>query len=165
MPEFLYFAYGSNLDPKLMKNHCPQSREDSVGTLRGYRLGFTFYSSGWGGGTADIVPDSQGEVWGLIYALSPDDLDFLDSYEGHPTKYRRLQVAVDTSDGLVAGVWTYAVVDKEAFIQPTASYLAILTHAAEHYRFPTWYRSMLHSTVTDIRSTDITSAFRNRRPE
>ena len=150
----LYFAYGSNLDPKQMRNRCPQSQEGPVGLLRGYRLGFTFYSAGWGGGAADIVPDSDGEVWGLIYRLSRNDLRYLDSYEGHPTKYRRFQVAVDTSDGLITGVWTYAVVDKEPFVPPTPSYLAVLTHAAEHYRFPAWYRSFLQSTDIQLRNTE-----------
>ncbi len=126
-----------------------------MGTLRSCRLGFTFYSPGSAGGTADIVPDSEGEVWGLIYRLSADDLHSLDRYEGHPTKYRRLQVDVDTLDSLIAGVWTYAVVNKEAFVPPAASYLAVLTQAAERCRFPTWYQSLLQGTVTRIRSAEV----------
>jgi gamma-glutamylcyclotransferase len=132
-----------------MKARCPNSQEGPVGRLQGYRLGFTFYSSGWGGGAADIIPDSEGEVWGLTYRLSADDLHALDAYEGHPTKYRRLQVAINASGTVIPAVWTYTVVAKQEFVPPKPAYLAVLTRAAERYGFPSWYRRLLDSMATN----------------
>jgi gamma-glutamylcyclotransferase len=42
----LYFAYGSNLDVEQMKRRCPESKVLVPGCLRGYRLDFTWRSSG-----------------------------------------------------------------------------------------------------------------------
>ncbi len=47
-----YFTYGSNLDTEQMKRRCPGSLVRDVGRLKGYRLGFTCFSRGWGGGVA-----------------------------------------------------------------------------------------------------------------
>ena len=69
--------------------------------LDGYRLTFSLYSTGWGGGVANLEPDPTGHVWGLLWAMPDDGLEPLDTYEGHPTFYRREELEVAGPDGPV----------------------------------------------------------------
>jgi len=135
-----YFAYGSNLDLAQMKIRCPSSELISKGSLSDYRLTFNRYSSGWGGGVADVIQGKGSEVWGLVFELSNSDLKRLDSYEGcyndQTSLYERWKAVIDTTDGQVHDVWVYTVVEKQKFVQPTLEYLQIIKDAAVRWNFP-----------------------------
>jgi gamma-glutamylcyclotransferase (GGCT)/AIG2-like uncharacterized protein YtfP len=128
-----------------MRRRCPDSRPLQAGCLEGYRLDFGHYSSGWNGGTADVVADPNHEVWGLIYDLSEEDLQELDNYEGYPEIYTRFQTDIQTRDRRIVDVWVYAVVDKKEFVHPATAYLEIIKKAAIEYNFPEKYRSYLEA--------------------
>jgi gamma-glutamylcyclotransferase (GGCT)/AIG2-like uncharacterized protein YtfP len=135
-----YFAYGSNLDLAQMKIRCPSSELISKGSLSGYRLTFNRYSSGWGGGVADVIQGKGSEVWGLVFELSNSDLKRLDSYEGcyndQTSLYERWKAIINTSKGQISDVWVYTVVEKQKFVQPTLEYLQIIKDAAVRWNFP-----------------------------
>lgn len=139
----LYFAYGSNLDQAQMKNRCPGASLIGVAFLKNYELGFTWYSPGWKGGVADILPSRGSEVWGLAYAVTEADLDSLDTYEGYPRSYTRHQIGIEILGKSPAIAWAYEVVNKSEFIPPTQAYLRILLDAAEHFGFPQTYKTGL----------------------
>ncbi len=143
----LYFAYGSNLSTNQMKKRCLNSKPLEIGYLKGYRLAFTRYSSGWNGGVADIVLDSDHEVWGLIYAISIEDLHRLDDYEGYPDAYIRFQTSIKTLTGS-PNIWVYTVVRKKSFIPPTKEYMQLIKNAAVKLQFPERYRSHLETIET-----------------
>ena len=59
----LYFGYGSNLDWDDWKRFCMERGADPHGLMErepawllGHHLKFHYYSSGRGGGAADVVP-------------------------------------------------------------------------------------------------------------
>ena len=135
-----YFAYGSNLDLAQMKIRCPSSELISKGSLSGYRLTFNRYSSGWGGGVADVIQGKGSEVWGLVFKLSNSDLKRLDSYEGcyndQTSLYERWKAIINTPKGQISDVWVYTVVEKQKFVQPTLEYLQIIKDAADRWNFP-----------------------------
>ena len=135
-----YFAYGSNLDLPQMKRRCPSSKLISKGSLSGYRLTFNRFSSGWGGGVADVIQDQGSKVWGLVFELSDTDLERLDRYEGYhkdwTSLYERWQAIIETPNGLVSDVWVYTVVEKQKFVKPTIEYLQIIKDAAVKWNFP-----------------------------
>ena len=135
-----YFAYGSNLDLAQMKVRCPSSELISKGSLSGYRLTFNRYSSGWGGGVADVIQGKGSEVWGLVFELSNSDLKRLDSYEGcyndQTSLYERWKAIINTPKGQISDVWVYTVVKKQKFVQPTLEYLLIIKDAAVRWNFP-----------------------------
>ena len=144
----LYFAYGSNLSEEQMGHRCPGAKLIGAAILKGYHIAFTFYSRRWRGGCADIVRDSESEVWGLIYSLTGKDLLRLDMCEGHPDHYRRIEVEVAPRGGKRAErVLTYEVVSRGEF-PPTEEYLGIMTAAAEKHGFPEAYREILRSVRT-----------------
>ena len=135
-----YFAYGSNLDLVQMKIRCPSSELISKGSLPDYRLTFNRYSSGWGGGVADVIQGKGSEVWGLVFELSNSDLKRLDSYEGcyndQTSLYERWKAVINTPKGQISDVWVYTVVKKQKFVQPTLEYLQIIKDAAVRWNFP-----------------------------
>lgn len=77
---FLYFAYGSNLNPARMRARCPGARFVGTATLRGWRLVERLY--------ADVERAAGGSVRGAVYWLGRADLDALCRYEGAPRVYR-----------------------------------------------------------------------------
>ena len=145
------FAYGSNLDLIQMKGRCPSSKIISKGSLANYRLDFNRYSSGWGGGVADVIPVKGSEVWGLVFELSDTDMDSLDFYEGcykdRPSLYERSKVVINTPKGPIPDVWLYTVVEKQKFEAPTAKYLGIIKMAAARWNFPSVYQRILQQTT------------------
>ena len=148
------FAYGSNLDLIQMKERCPSSKIISKGSLANYRLDFNRYSSGWGGGVADVIPVKGSEVWGLVFELSDTDMDSLDFYEGcykdRPSLYERSKVVINTPKGPIPDVWLYTVVEKQKFEAPTAKYLGIIKKAAARWNFPNVYQRILEQTKISV---------------
>ena len=143
-----YFAYGSNLDLPQMKRRCPSSKLISKGSLSGYRLTFNRFSSGWGGGVADVIQDQGSKVWGLVFELSDTDLERLDRYEGYhkdwTSLYERWKTVIDTPNGQVSDVWVYTVVEKQKFVKPTPEYLQIIKDAAVKWNFPKAYLTLAY---------------------
>lgn len=141
----LYFAYGSNLDLAQMQRRCPDSCLVDVAMLADHRLDFTRYSQHWQGGVADVLPDAQHQVWGLLYQLSAVDLDLLDRYESYPTGYNRTQLNVRLrATQAMQTAWVYQVVQKRPFMSPHDRYLGIIQAAADQWHFPVHYGRYLH---------------------
>ena len=139
-----YFAYGSNLDLPQMKRRCPSSKLISKGSLSGYRLTFNRFSSGWGGGVADVIQKQGSKVWGLVFEISDSDLERLDRYEGYykdqNSLYERWKAVINTPNGQISDVWVYTVVEKQKFVPPTSEYLQIIKDAAVKWNFPKSYQ-------------------------
>ena len=77
-----YFAYGSNLNMKQMKSRCPDSLKLFSVVLPDHKL--TFRRS-----VATIEPSQGEQVYGALYAVSKQDKENLDGYEGYPHLYDR----------------------------------------------------------------------------
>lgn len=135
----LYFAYGSNLDLLQMQERCPGCRPVVPGRLQGYCLAFTRWSSGWGCGVANVVPCESSEVWGLVYELSPGNLESLDRDEGYPHAYTRFQTTIAARARSIPDVWVYSVREKATFVAPSRAYLDVLRSAASAHDFPESY--------------------------
>lgn len=96
--EWLYFAYGSNLNRAQMRRRCPGARPVLPAWLVGFRL--TFRGRPPKSGVADVQPDPLGRVPGALWRIGVDDLAALDRYEGYPYLYGRRQVQVETAEGV-----------------------------------------------------------------
>ena len=130
----LCFAYGSNLDEAQLRQRCPGARQVGVATLEGYRLGFAGQSAMWGGGVATLVPDPQGSVSGVVWALTSEDLARLDRFEGHPVAYVRRLVEVELAQGGRRQVHAYIKDGAEATL-PSEAYLSVLQRAYQEHGF------------------------------
>ncbi|MCZ6558168.1 MAG: gamma-glutamylcyclotransferase [SAR324 cluster bacterium] len=104
----LYFAYGSNLSVEQMARRCPGSSVLMPGELHGYGLAFSGVSSHWGdGGAATVVAGAARCVPGLLYRMTPGDVEVLDGYESVPRIYSRIEVEVAGRDGTAYSALTY----------------------------------------------------------
>jgi gamma-glutamylcyclotransferase len=78
----LYLAYGSNLSLSQMSFRCPSSTPLGIASLKNHK--WIINTRGF----ANIVLE-QSEVWGLVYSLTPVDIDRLDKNEGVPWAYTK----------------------------------------------------------------------------
>jgi hypothetical protein len=76
-----YFAYGSNMNSERMASRCPGATPVGKGILLDKVLVERYY--------ADIEDQPGSRINGLIWEISKDDRDSLDSYEGYPELYER----------------------------------------------------------------------------
>lgn len=144
-----YFAYGSNMNTAQMKERCPDSKLTGKAVLKNYKLDFTIFSPKRNCGCADIVKSPEQEVYGLLYFLTPRDLKKLDTFEGHPNKYRRFTTKVINRFEEEVEAETYEVVGKQKeFQRPSKDYLDKLIKAANRFNFPNYYQNYLKNTTT-----------------
>ncbi|MBR90070.1 MAG: gamma-glutamylcyclotransferase [Verrucomicrobiales bacterium] len=126
MTERLYFAYGSNLDPRQMTERCPGAKPMGAAALNGWR----FLINRRGYATVTPEPDSvvQGGLWVLTLAHEVD----LDEYEGvaggHYTK-EQLEV-IYAADRAKALVYVDPVMEPG---RPWPGYMEGVLHGAAHF--------------------------------
>jgi len=121
-----YFAYGSNLNQRQMRERCPDSEPKFIATLPNYKLVFVGWSRQWRGGVASIRPFRGERVPGAIYEVSDRNLRRLDSYEGYPRSYTRLNVTVFDEGGEPIKAITYIKSGQSDEAQPSKEYLALI---------------------------------------
>ncbi|MCA1727396.1 MAG: gamma-glutamylcyclotransferase [Actinobacteria bacterium] len=130
-----YFAYGSNMEPGFMLEHCPSASNPQPARLDGFRVEFTVYSDVWGGGAANLEVDPDARVWGIVWDVHPDELKLLDTFQGHPTFYRRERVVVDAAEGPTECT-TYRVAHQSGYVRPTDAYLTGVRNAIAVHGLP-----------------------------
>src|SRR5690349_8569057 len=117
----LYFAYGSNLNRRLIKRTAARAKPIAAARLDGYRLAFRRF--------IDIVPDKNGAVWGAVYEITPACERALDAYEDFPALYRKIAVTVDVG-GESREAMAY-VMNETGFAPPELAYFTLI---AQGYR-------------------------------
>ena len=118
-----YFAYGSNLDKKQMKERCPECRPVTTVILPNHKLIFSGWSRKWRGGVATIQPFQGVKVKGALYEIKEKDLAKLDAYEGHPGNYARINVRVFDEEGKAFDAFTYVKTGKIEISRPSTEYV------------------------------------------
>jgi gamma-glutamylcyclotransferase (GGCT)/AIG2-like uncharacterized protein YtfP len=121
-----YFAYGSNLNKKQMKERAPESKPLFPATLPNYTLIFVGWSRTLQGGVASIRRSQGSKVPGAVYDITEKDLAHLDKYEGFPYDYNRIKVNVFNEDGSAVECTTYIKTGQEAESPPSKAYAQII---------------------------------------
>jgi len=93
---FLYFAYGSNMNPARMAKRCPGAIDLGGAVLRNHRVVERLY--------ADIDFEEGADIQGVLYVITEEHLRKLDRYEGYPSVYRRIWVDVEFEDSVYQAV-------------------------------------------------------------
>ena len=94
----LYFSFGSNMDREQMKKRTPNAEYVGVGYVPDHDLVFNRKGSYRPGGVASIVPTNGVRAYGVVWAISPEELNEMDRIED-PNAYERVQKTVITVDG------------------------------------------------------------------
>ncbi len=144
--EVWYFAFGANMhDSAFRERRRMRPLEWRPGRVRGYRLRFNL--EGWPRGKAapaNVAPDADAEVWGVLYRITRRDLVRLDSTEGVPgRRYRHLWVNAEDIDGNAAPAVTYIADGKETDGRPSLRYITLLRDGARAHRLPEHYCAFL----------------------
>lgn len=129
-----YFAYASNLNRKQMLERCPESKPKLIATLPNYKLVFAGWSRQWRGGVATIRPFKGEKVLGAIYEISDRDLRRLDSREGCPGNYNRLNVIVFNENGDPVEAVTYIKARQSEETQPSKEYLSVIQQGCRDWK-------------------------------
>lgn len=150
---FIYFAYGSNLNPSQMRQRCPSSRFLCRALLQNFTFGFTKYSAFRQGGVMDILPQDDTHIWGVVYRVNEPDMEALDKKEGlfdTPPIYRRTIRPV-LREGLpqrVIQAQMYEIIEKAADIPPSESYMRVILEGAQYWQLPQEYIERLAGIKT-----------------
>jgi len=152
----LYFAYGSNLDWKRMKNRCPSVEFYCKVSLPDYRIEFTRKSSKLGCGVVDIIWDENNKVYGVVYKIDEEDSGRLDKSEGYVPQrdincYKRIEIMVVEEDNKEKPIiaYTYEVVKKEfGKYKPSKEYKNLIVTGAKYWKLPKDYINFLENIET-----------------
>ncbi len=121
-----YFAYGSNLNKKQMKERCPECKPRYNAVLPNYKLIFAGWSRTYKGGVASIRRVQGSKVPGAVYEITEKDLRKLDVFEGYPHDYNRIKVIVFDEDGTAIEAQTYMKTGQIEETKPSKEYADII---------------------------------------
>jgi gamma-glutamylcyclotransferase len=121
-----YFAYGTNLSKKQMKERCPDAKPKFTAVLPNYQLIFTGWSRILKGATASIKPMRGQRVLGAVWDISENDSRRLDRYEDYPGIYNRINVMVIKEDGTSQQAFTYIKRVQGEEGKPSPEYLTAI---------------------------------------
>lgn len=147
MKSRLYFAYGSNMDRLQMADRCPNSTFVSPAMLTDYR--YKIDASGF----ATILTETDANVWGLIWQLTPACEATLDQYEGVDKGiYQKEMIEVKVEHEFYSCL-VYILAYQQAFADrknlPYLDYQEWIVQAAKESAFPSSYQQELDSWLPD----------------
>ncbi len=86
---------------------------------------------------ANLSPDPEQEVWGVLYRITRADLVHLDSTEGVPgRRYRHLWAEAEDMDGNRLSAVTYIADGKKTDGRPSLRYITLLRDGARAHGLP-----------------------------
>jgi len=144
-----YFAFGANMhDSAFRERRGMRPSAWRPGRVEGYRLRFNLEGRPRGkAAPANISPDPDAEVWGVLYRITRADLLWLDLSEGVPgRRYRHLWVEAEDIGGTALRAVTYIADGAEADGSPSLRYLTLLREGARAHGLPEHWVRLLEET-------------------
>ena len=93
MSTFLYFAYGSNMSERRLRDRVSSAKVIGTGVLQNYCLTFNKCSSD-GSGKCTIEPCKSGRVYGVLFEIKKKQEKCLDKVEGLCKGYKDRKVSI-----------------------------------------------------------------------
>jgi gamma-glutamylcyclotransferase (GGCT)/AIG2-like uncharacterized protein YtfP len=133
-----YFAYGSNMNHKQMRQRCPDAIFLKRASLKNYKFVYDGYSKTREGAVANIICSLGDQVWGGLFEVNKDNIVALDYYEDYPNSYDRKKLNVKDEQ---RGNYRAIVYLREGRIQgkPSKDYREIIVRGAEDCELPKDY--------------------------
>jgi hypothetical protein len=132
-----YFAYASNMDIAQMAERCPGARIIDGAVLAGMK--FVITAKGY----ANVVPDPDHTVFGILWDLPQADEESMDRYEGvRPGLYRKEEIEVVTAGGKAVRALIYRASATKTGL-PAPGYLEATIAAARGHGMPAEYIAQL----------------------
>lgn len=89
----IYFAYGSNLNKRVLRTWCPNAKYVGKGFLDGWQLVFRKYLT--------IEKAEENDVPIGIWDIPDSEIANLDEYEGYPDLYRKEEMEIAGMRGII----------------------------------------------------------------
>lgn len=124
--EIRYFAYGSNLCLRRLRDRAPSARPEGRATLPGYRLCWHKRSAD-GSGKCSVSASENAIVHGVLFSMPAEEKVRLDAVEGLGNGYADVEVAVESKEGRVLA----------------STYVATEEHVDESLKPYSWYRDLV----------------------
>jgi len=144
-----YFAYGSNMNRQQIERRVHRTGlRWMTGRLDSYTLCFNKESTLDHSGKANIVPDEQGTVWGVVFEVHEEELERLRAFEGGYKKKKVEVVTPGQTEKLSAEAFVTDAGKPDRL--PTSSYLqTILEGACQH-----WLPMEYCQRLANVKTTD-----------
>ena len=142
----VYFAYGSNMDFKRLKDRGISFEFIGLGILENYELQFNKIAKNKTGiGYANVVKKQGSKVEGLLFSV--DNIQNLDRFEGFPEHYLKENLSIYHLNKRIEATVYVAAPDKICpNLMPEKAYLNRLLAAKEYLSQE--YFDFLESTKT-----------------
>lgn len=137
-----YFAYGANMDEATFcGRRGMRPTERRTGRIAGYRLRFNLDGRPRGkAAPANLVPDPDAAVWGVLYRITRRELLRLDATEGVPgIGYRHAAVVAEDVAGRQVPAIAYLAQGKKTDGRPSRRYIELLRAGARAHELPPHY--------------------------
>lgn len=127
-----YFAFGGNLDPKVLLRRKIKPVAEKPIVLKDYQMRFTHPGAFEGMGFASIEPAPGKVTYGKLYTLTQTDADRMDYYELVPflNRYKRVSVNQDGEE-----FFFYQSAVPRQGLKPTKKYVQMILdgfHKVDH---------------------------------
>ena len=144
---FLYFAYGSNMLTRRLRERTPSARAVGVATLPGFELRWHKVSKD-GSAKCDIVQAAAAgaRVYGVLFQIGNADKPALDLAEGIGMGYREERVTVESAQGATEA-WTYRATNIDRLALPYTWYKALVVAGAREHGLPPAYIDALDAVA------------------
>jgi hypothetical protein len=143
-----YFAFGANMSSAVLRRRRIEVLSREPARLRGYRLVFDLAGFPWvEPAFASIVRHPEHDVYGVLYQLTQEQVDRVDSYEG--LAYSVIEVEVEGERSGAMRSRTYQTKWSTPGLRPSRRYLRLLCEGARENHLPPSYVRELgaHSSV------------------
>jgi hypothetical protein len=141
-----YFAYGSNMCFARIRARLSSAERFSTARLPKHKLSLNKIGTD-GSAKANIVNsgDQNDDVFGVVFSMSPDELDILDQAEDEGTGYQRELLKVFDEGGNAIDVFSYRALLVDDQLLPFKWYLNFLTKGAKEHGLPAEYIAGIES--------------------
>jgi gamma-glutamylcyclotransferase len=142
MTNTYYFAYGSNMSERRMRERVGDFLDPRPAELHDYKLVFNKKSDAGNNTYANVKKYPESTTYGVLYQITERELNILDRYEGYPNHYNRVLKDVFLKDGSQVKAWVYIAREEKLYgAFPTSQYLDYLLEGKDF--LPEYYVNSL----------------------
>jgi gamma-glutamylcyclotransferase len=147
---FVYFAYGSNMLTRRLRERAPSATAVGIGFVEGHRLTFDKVSADGSGKCSIESTDDPGDrVYGVLFSIDTREAPDLDVAEGLGSGYQKADVRVVTPAGAQVAV-AYIADNTNSLLLPYDWYKGFVVRGAIEHSLPAVYVRRLQTTDSQV---------------
>ena len=139
--KILYFAYGSNMSERRLRQRAPTAQKIGMATLPGHQLRFHKKSEQDGSGKCDAYPTGvlAEHVMGVVFELNRPERLFVDRAEGLGVGYEARKIGVVLGTETMYEAFAYFAICIDPSLKPYHWYKEHVLRGAVENNLPEGY--------------------------